>query len=291
MTPQPKHLPDFIVIGAMKCGTSSLAAQLGAQAGVFMTTPKEPNYFSNDEVFEQGSQWYAELFAQTAPGQLCGEASTHYTKLPTYPQTVDRIARAFEHPPRFVYLIRDPVVRAVSHYIHEWSTGLMGSDITQAFGTHNELVSYGCYAQQIAPYVERFGRDSIYLSSLETLKAAPQTELERICAHIGHTGPVQWENELGQQNVSAERVRPLPAHKLLVDNPVATVLRRGLVPKFVRTWLRKSRSMTKRPELPQALRTELQDRFLKDREELAMFFKGNRALIDAYPFAKDAHAA
>ncbi|MEM8580249.1 MAG: sulfotransferase, partial [Pseudomonadota bacterium] len=41
--------PDYIVIGAMKCGTSTLAAQLGAQTGLFMTDPKEPNYFSDDE--------------------------------------------------------------------------------------------------------------------------------------------------------------------------------------------------------------------------------------------------
>ena len=59
-------LPDFVIIGAMKCGTSTLAAQLGAQDGVFMTTPKEPNFFSDDAVFAQGLPWYESLFEAAA---------------------------------------------------------------------------------------------------------------------------------------------------------------------------------------------------------------------------------
>ena len=60
--------PDYIVIGAMKCGTTTLAAQLGAQSGLFMTTPKEPNYFSDDDVFARGPDWYSALFDAAAPG-------------------------------------------------------------------------------------------------------------------------------------------------------------------------------------------------------------------------------
>ncbi len=55
-------LPDFLIVGAMKCGTSTLAAQLGAQPGLFMTTPKEPNFFSDDDVYARGMAWYRALF-------------------------------------------------------------------------------------------------------------------------------------------------------------------------------------------------------------------------------------
>ena len=48
-------LPDFLIIGAMKCGTTTLAAQLAAQDGLFITTPKEPNFFSDDADLCQGS--------------------------------------------------------------------------------------------------------------------------------------------------------------------------------------------------------------------------------------------
>ena len=151
-------LPDFLIIGAMKCGTSTLQAQLAHQPGVFMTTPKEPNYFSDDPVFARGQAWYEELFSEAAPDDLKGEASTHYTKLPTYPETLDRMRRVLTAP-RLVYMIRDPVVRAISHYIHGWSEGRFGPDATETFRQTPEIAEYGCYGMQIAPYIEAYGAD------------------------------------------------------------------------------------------------------------------------------------
>jgi hypothetical protein len=97
--------PDFLIIGAMKSGTSTLAAQLSEQAGIFMTTPKEPNFFSDDDVYAQGLIGTRPC-STPRPGDLKGEASTHYTKLPTYPETVARARRA--GGPRLVYMIRNP---------------------------------------------------------------------------------------------------------------------------------------------------------------------------------------
>ena len=54
--------PDFIIIGAMKCATSTLHDQLSMHNSFFMTTPKEPNFFSNDEIYANGFHWYESLF-------------------------------------------------------------------------------------------------------------------------------------------------------------------------------------------------------------------------------------
>lgn len=263
--------PDFLIIGAMKCGTSTLAAQLGAQQNVFMTTPKEPNFFSDDDIYARGLGWYESLFRQAASDDLKGEASTHYTKLPTHPHTLERM-QAVLTTPKLVYMIRDPVDRAVSHYIHEWSQGRFGEDPVSAFESHPELVAYGCYGMQVTPFVEAFGRDAILLTSLERLKAHPQEELERVGIHIGMHAPPVWNAGLGAQNISAERVRKLPLHRLLVDNPVATFLRRALVPKAVRTRIRQSRTIRQRPELPADLVWRLREVFQEDRTVLRNIF-------------------
>jgi hypothetical protein len=263
--------PDFLIVGAMKCGTSTLAAQLGAQPGVFMTTPKEPNFFSDDDVFAKGLSWYESLFEKAAPEALRGEASTHYTKLPTHPHTVERM-RAVLDRPRLIYMIRDPVDRAVSHYVHEWSQGRMGGDPAAAFADSPELVDYGRYAMQIAPFVETFGRDAILLTSLERLKTDPQRELERVGAHIGMRGSPIWKAELGAQNVSTERIRRLPLHGLLVDNPVAAALRRVLVPKAIRASIRKGRTIGARPDLKPDLVRRLRATFDEDRAVLRGIF-------------------
>ena len=96
-----RNAPDFVIIGAMKCATTTLHEQLDAQAGVFMSEPKEPNFFSNDEQFQRGIDWYLSLFSSAQPGDLCGESSTHYTKLPTYPSTIDRLK---QHAPNAKFI-------------------------------------------------------------------------------------------------------------------------------------------------------------------------------------------
>ena len=80
--------PDLIIIGAMKCATSTLHDQLARQPGLFMSVPKEPNFFSDDAQYARGFAWYTSLFADARPGTIRGESSTHYTKLPTLPNTV-----------------------------------------------------------------------------------------------------------------------------------------------------------------------------------------------------------
>lgn len=277
-------LPDFLIIGAMKCGTTTLQVQLAAQPGIFMTTPKEPNFFSDDAVFARGIDWYRSLFAAAHPGDLKGEASTHYTKLPTHPNTIARL-RPHLVAPRLIYMIRNPLDRAVSHYIHEWSEARMGSDPAAEFARHPELVDYGRYGWQIAPWIKTFGREAILLTSLEQIKAEPQRELARVARHIGLSGSVTWHSDLAAQNISAERPRKLPLERLLIGNPVATVLRRALVPKAVRNAIRNSRKIKTRPTLPAHLRASIQERFLKDRDDLARHFPDHPALQLCYPFA------
>jgi hypothetical protein len=279
-------LPDFLIIGAMKCGTSTLAAQLGAQPGIFMTTPKEPEFFSEDANFARGRGWYEALFANAAPGALLGEASTGYTKLPTHPQAVARIA-ALLPAPRLIYLIRDPLHRLVSHYIHEWTMGMMEGSLGDALAAHPELVDYGRYGMQIAPYVETFGADRILLLSLEEMQADPQAVLERVVGFLGAPGRPAWVEEHARANASAERIRRLPLQELLIDNPLATALRRTLVPQALRDRVKRARQMQDRPRLSPEDTARLTAVYAADRTLLARHYPGHAALTRSYPFLAD----
>ncbi len=276
--------PDFIIVGAMKCGTSTLQAQLATTDGIFMTEPKEPNFFSDDDVFARGESWYAGLYADARPDDMLGEASTHYTKLPTYPKTVSRLAAAVPNP-KIIYILRDPVQRAISHYMHGWSVGWFGDDPVTAVREHPEIIDYGRYGMQITPFVEQFGKGAIHLMSLEHLRANGDEEMGRLGTFLGLSRPLTWKTNLPKQNVSSERVRPLPMHGLLVSNPIATRLRRILVPQGIRKRIRDARTMKTRPHLPDGLKRELEDIFLKDREVLSDLFPNHAVLSQSYPFA------
>lgn len=277
--------PDFIIVGAMKSGTSTLAAQIGAQAGFFMTTPKEPNFFSDDAVWSRGEDWYRTLFAAAAPGDIKGEASTHYTKQPRYPHTLERMQAVLRKPPLIIYVIRNPIQRAVSHFIHAWSEGEVDRDINKAFDANADFVDYGRYGMQITPFIKAFGHNRVCLTCLEALQDTPQAELARITQFLGHSAAPQWQTERARENASAARTRKLPLHGFLVDNSVATTLRRALVPKALRNRIRESQTFGDRPELPEDLRIRLTTRFLEDREILTALFPDHPALSACYPFA------
>lgn len=259
--------PDFIIIGAMKCATSTLHEQLALQPGFFMSTPKEPNFFSDDDCFARGLDWYRGLFAEAPEGSIRGESSTHYTKLPTHPRTVERLL-ATGWDCRFIYVMRHPVDRLVSHYIHEWTQRVMRRDINEELTLHPELVDYGRYAYQLRPWLDVFGKDRVLPVFFEALQARPQAELDRIAAFLGCGNSLTWR-EMPAQNVSAERMRKSPLRDALVNNRVLSLIRRMLVPPGVRKWIKALWTMKQRPSLSGENLADITARFDEDLRELS----------------------
>jgi hypothetical protein len=242
------NIPHFIIIGAMKCATSSLHEQLAYQSGIFMTHLKEPNFFSDDENYHKGMDWYLSLFSQAKSDDLCGESSTHYTKLPTYPQTVNRLHQHFPDL-KFIYVMRNPIERLVSQYIHEWSQRVITEDINQAIFSFPELIKYSLYSEQLEPYLVQFGTDKVLPVFFEKLLAEPQSELERICHFIGYQGTPKWNLDLEAQNVSQQRMRSSLWRDFLVEAPVLKQIRRLFIPKSFRNWVRSFWTMKQKPQL------------------------------------------
>jgi Sulfotransferase domain len=256
--------PHFIIIGAMKCATSTLHVQLAQQAGFAMSDPKEPNFFSDDEVFARGLDWYHRVFPT---GQIKGESSTHYTKLPTHPHTIRRLRREFGEDLKFIYIMRHPVDRLVSHYIHEWSQGVISEPIENAIHSHEPLVAYGSYARQLRPWLETFGPKCVLPVFFDSIAERPQFELERICRFLKYEGRPTWVAEKGRQNVSRERIRRGWLDTLGSLGPLVWLVRR-LVPERNRAWARGFRQMKMRPTLEHSDRAALEALFDEDLAQL-----------------------
>jgi len=258
------RLPDFAIIGAMKCGTSTLHEQLALRSGFFMSRPKEPNFFSDDSEFARGVEWYAGLFAGASERQLCGESSTHYTKLPTHPHAAARMHTLLPKA-RLVYVMRDPVERVVSQYLHEWSTREVEGSLEEVVERHERFVAYSCYARQLAPYLERFGAGSILPVFFERLVAHPEEELARVCRFLGDPSdePVTWREERARQNVSSERLRTSPLRDALLRVPPVRWLKDQL-PRSLRERAKQLWRYEGRPELSAELRRRIEARIDPD---------------------------
>ncbi len=227
------RLPDFVIIGAMKCGTTSLHAQLARQPGIFMSSPKELQFFSHDEHWTQGLTSYSSMFESAAPGDLTGEATPHYTMRPQRAATVARMAQTFDEDTRFIYMMRNPIERSVSHYYHQWSRRRIATDLDTALLSESELLAYSRYAYQLEPYLDAFGPERVLPVFLEALSARPDEQFARICDFLGYEGSPSWMPEL-ILNRTVELPRPNRVRELLVNLPAARAAWRALIPQQLR---------------------------------------------------------
>jgi hypothetical protein len=195
-------LPDFLIIGAMKCGTTSLYNYLRDHPEIAMSQLKEPSYFCHS--YDRPLSWYQSLFPKKEDAVL-GEASTHYTKYPIHNGIPARIHDVLPSV-KLIYLVRDPVERIVSQYVHERTrdeeTRPMSDCLT--LEKTNPYIAYSCYAEQIKQYRPYFEDEQILVVNAHKLKNERQQTLHRIIDFLGVEAlPLKEERVQEESNQSA----------------------------------------------------------------------------------------
>lgn len=180
-------LPHFLIIGAMKAGTTTFYHDLLSHPGIFMPADKEPHALTEDTVLtDEGRAKYAALFDPARPGQKCGEASTGYTKLPDFPGVPHR-ARAVLGPDlKLIYLMREPIARIISHNHHRFTSGIFKQgDIAGNLRQYPELLNWSRYAMQARAWIDVFGRQALMLIRFEDYVADRRAWIARAQEFIG----------------------------------------------------------------------------------------------------------
>ncbi|WP_317931349.1 sulfotransferase [Halioxenophilus sp. WMMB6] len=237
-----KRWPDFFVVGAMKAGTTTLHDHLASNSHVFMVRPKEPGYFSQPDVYARGDEWYLSLFANAGQEQCWGDGSTCYSRWPTYPDVPARI-HARNPNAKFIYVVRDPVKRAYSHYRHRMEEVAMhgGEFMTfsQAIERDEEMMMAGRYADQLQRFLEFFPLDRFYIFDFQQMVANPQAVLTEVFNFLGvpleGSGAIESKtsNQAGEVlvrrriNNSIKSFRRLPVVKQVFDL-MSPDMRKGL---------------------------------------------------------------
>ena len=161
-------LPNLLVIGGLKCGTTSLHHYLNLHPEIAMSRPKELNFFVAELNWELGTGWYRSHFEPDAP--VRGETSPHYTGRPRLDGVAERMRGVLEEP-RIVYMVRDPLDRMLSHYLHNVGGGYEERSLAEALGrVDSAYVDRSRYAFQLEPYLDAFGAERIRVVSREELR-------------------------------------------------------------------------------------------------------------------------
>jgi hypothetical protein len=173
---------DFMLIGAQKCGTTSLAAQLADHPDICFCEVKEPGYFHQTVDWRAGLEAYHNLY-QPHNGQLCGEASTMYTFSPEYTDTHVRL-HAYNPDLKLIYMMRQPVERIVSHYTHNFVRQIDTNPPEVAITKDPAYINRSLYSMQIRPFIEKFGSDKVMLVLFEDYVADQVGTLKKIASFL-----------------------------------------------------------------------------------------------------------
>ena len=199
-------LPNLIVIGGLKCGTTSLHHYLNLHPEIGMSRPKELNFFVEELNWELGTDWYRGHFPASA--RVRGETSPHYTNRPRFEGVAERMREVLAEDARFIYMVRHPVERLLSHYLHNVSGGYESRDLSEAVADEQSAyVQRGLYAFQLEPYIEAFGLERVLVITREELgrerDATVRKAFEFAGVDPGFTSPEfdrQWETGSGKGN-------------------------------------------------------------------------------------------
>lgn len=221
-----RPLPDFLIIGAQKAGTTSLHAYLCQHTQVSSPVTKEIHFFDNE--FGRGLDWYRAHFRRSrGDGQLAGESTPYYLFHPLSPRRVaDTVPGC-----KLIVILRNPIDRAHSHHNHERALGFESLDFERALVAeperlageeerlrhdphyrsfahqHYSYVSRGRYAEQLERWLQCFDRRQLLFLSAEELFAEPLRVVSEAQEFLGL--PLRAPTDMTAKN--ARSYAPIPA--------------------------------------------------------------------------------
>ena len=181
--PAPGALPNLIVIGAQKCGTSVLHYYLSLHPEVSMSKPKELNFFIEERNWPRGLDWYRGHFDPEA--RVRGEASPNYSAFPQHQGVPERMHSVVPDA-RLIYMIRDPLERIAAHWVHNYAKrrekGTLAETLTHP---NTSYVNRSKYAMQLERFLAFYPRERVLVFQQSELRHQRMETLRRIFAFIG----------------------------------------------------------------------------------------------------------
>ena len=265
--------PNFFIVGASKCGTTSLYAHLKKHPQVFLPEIKEPNYFSTDAppgepILPIGKsttlEEYRALYRPAAGFRAIGDMSTAYV----WDKNVPGRIREVSPDAKIIIMLRDPVMRAHSQYLMYLSHG---GDPSQSLwealqrdknrNKSSRLSSFlylerGLYFEQVQRYFDVFGRDRVLVLLFDDLTVQPGAVFKRVAEHIGIEPDQFGSMDLSEVHNSFNMAKFMTAYKIAGY----LGLRTKLLPKSARQWLKQSPFLfdKKKPPVDEESRRYLQ---------------------------------
>ena len=206
---------DFLIIGAMKSGTTTLYGDLSEHPGVFLPASKEPDLLL-DAIADPArfAKRLSRLYPDAADGRMRGEASTSYTKHPDVSGVAEAARERFGENLKLIYIVRDPLERVRSHYDHALAAGETDDSLSAWLRADEAPIRYSRYREQIVPWRRVFPEESLLVVNFERYAGGRQRGFDLLCDFLGLD-----RHRLGERRavsvLNGTRGKPLPANRLV----------------------------------------------------------------------------
>ena len=177
-------LPNLVIIGAMKSATTSLHYYLSLHPQIDMSREKELDFFVAEQNWKRGLSWYQSQFTGDAP--VHGESSTRYTHHPFLAGVPERMHSVIPDA-KLIYLLRDPVRRIISHWVHVYSSGVENRSFAEAVRNprDNRYLAISKYYMQLEQFLRYYPETSILILTTEELHQHRQATMQRAFRFLG----------------------------------------------------------------------------------------------------------
>ena len=263
-------LPNMIIIGGLKCGTTSIHHYLGLHPEIHMSKPKELNFFAAEQNWDLGFDWYENRFDSTF--KVNGESSPHYTNRPRFNGVAERIHK---HVPdaKLIYMVRDPIKRILSHWVHATGAGYETREFVETLSLPDTAyIQRSMYWMQLQPYLEYFGKDQIEIITQEDLGKKRDETMRQAFGFLGvdeNFTSEQWDRQW--EKSSAKHDDKYQFMEKLIKLPGFRAFDRNFdrLPESMRWMVEKvvhdpDKPPAPKPEIPDDLMETLKDRFRDD---------------------------
>jgi hypothetical protein len=206
-----------LIIGSMKSGTTSIFNYLSQHPQIAGSRRKEPNFFSDDENWNKGFEWYLQEWQDWNPQKhkIALEATINYTKYPVYPNAAERIYQLTDRANfKFIYVMRNPIERIESQYTYELGTPnkdkritfLSKKDKSIEIEIDEEILETSKYAKQLDEYYKLFPKDTILIINFDDFKNNTRSVLKKICQFFDVNENYEFKNIEIIHNPTANRI-------------------------------------------------------------------------------------
>ena len=229
-------LPNLVVIGAQKCGTTSLHHYLDVHPNILMSRPKEIHYFSH--YWQSSLKWYQSHFAKYA--EILGESSTSYTMYPKYQDVPLRMRSVLGSDVRFIYILRDPIKRVVSQYVHDYCAGWYDRSIAEVLNDSDLLGRYyyieiSSYYMQLERFLRVFPEKNFKILTLEELSQDPARTMQEVFRFLEVKEDISHDTFYKVYHKSNKKIKRSRQQQMLSNSfPCQNLLRRFPLSLFCR---------------------------------------------------------